>query len=221
MTDAIRRRAQSVVNDFTDEGKKQEGQSASAAEASVARCLVYCRLRPSTPKDYEDGAFQLVSMDKKRVIVKDERHYDFDGTFDQSCRQDDIFQQVAMPCINHAFNGFCSALMCYGQTGTGKSFTMCCTKPGAEGVIPRAAQFIFEKIANDPSRVYNVTAQFIQIYRDQLGDLMSDTGREKVDIHFSSSCRVQPRTFRSGGVGSVRACRRSLRLQVKREDYVY
>lgn len=183
MSAAVRQHAQSLVKDFTDSPSENK-QAPSGEPEEVNRCLVFCRVRPSIPRDYEDGAFQLVSVDKKRVVVKDERHYDFDGTFDQKCRQEDIFNQVAVPCLTHAFKGFCSALMCYGQTGTGKSFTMCCTKSGSEGIIPRAAKYIYETIAKETSRRYHVQGQFVQIYRDQLGDLMSDSGRDKVDIRF-------------------------------------
>lgn len=157
---------------------------------TVSRCLVFCRLRPTNAKDFEDGGYQVVSFANKRVAVKDERHYDFDGTFGQDSRQEDVFETIAMPCLNHAVNGFCSALMCYGQTGTGKSFTMCCTKAGLEGIIPRSAKYLFELIARDKSKIYTVKGQFIQIYRDNLGDLMVEGGREKVDIHFEKDAGV-------------------------------
>ncbi|CUG91128.1 kinesin, putative, partial [Bodo saltans] len=181
MSAAIREHAASVVTDFTN-----DAVVSTDSEEIVNRCLVFARIRPANARDYEDGATKLVSVDKKRIIVKDERHYDFDGSFDQNCNQVDIFNTVATPCIQHAFKGFCSALMCYGQTGTGKSFTMCCTKPGIEGIIPRSARYIFERAAQDSARKYTIQGQFIQIYRDQLGDLMSDTGRDKVDIRFET-----------------------------------
>jgi len=188
-----RKRAASVVHDFTHEDKPAAASTAAAAvkhegdAEEVNRCLVYCRLRQSFARDFEDGAFQLLQMKGKQVSVKDERNYTFDGTFDAPSKQEDIFEAVAKPCIQHAFKGYCSALMCYGQTGTGKSFTMCCTKPGIEGIIPRAARFIFETIASEPARSYRVVGQFIQIYRDQLGDLMTEGGRDKVDIRFEDN----------------------------------
>ena len=144
----------------------------SDAAPPLDRCLVYCRLRPSNPRDFEDGGFPLISVRARTVTVKDERNYEFDGTFGADSRQEQIFDVVGRPCVQHAFKGLCSALLCYGQTGTGKSFTMCCTKPGIEGLIPRSAQLIFENVGRDASRKYTVTAQFLQIYRDQLGDLM-------------------------------------------------
>ncbi|CBZ36331.1 kinesin, putative [Leishmania donovani] len=155
---------------------------------ALSRCLVYCRLRPTIKKDYKEGGHALVTLEDKRVVVKDERHYDFDGSFGPLAEQSEVFESVAIPCIDHAFNGFCSALMCYGQTGTGKSYTMCNTDPHHLGIIPRAAKYIFEKIqaneASDPTRTYVVTGQFVQIYRDNLGDLMVHEGKDRVEIHY-------------------------------------
>lgn len=172
------------------------------AKAASTRCLVYCRVRPSKPSDFaEQGTFPLLSLTEKAVAVKDEKTYVYDGTFGQDCEQEDIFNTVARPCLNHAFGGFRSAIMCYGQTGTGKSFTMCNTKPGEEGIVPRSAQYIFEHIANDASRQYTVQAQFVQIYRDNLGDLMTETGKDRVDIVFDKDrgvtlpgCSMHPLT---------------------------
>ncbi|KAG5498078.1 hypothetical protein GH5_02875 [Leishmania sp. Ghana 2012 LV757] len=154
---------------------------------ALSRCLVYCRLRPTIKKDYKEGGYPLVTLEGKRVVLKDERHYDLDGSFGPLAEQADVFESVAIPCIDHAFKGFCSALMCYGQTGTGKSYTMCNTDPQHLGIIPRAAKYIFEKIhaneTSDPTRTYAVTGQFVQIYRDNLGDLMVHEGKDRVEIH--------------------------------------
>lgn len=184
-----RARAESVIRDFKETRAASSPLPASSpthpnpvAVDGPNRCLVFCRLRPSIPKDFEDGAFPLLTLKGKAVAVHDERSYEFDGTFDADSTQDQIFDTVAVPCLRHAFRGFCSALMCYGQTGTGKSFTMCCTKPGSEGIIPRAARYLFDTANHEPGAQYNFTAQFVQIYRDQLGDLMTEGGRDKVDI---------------------------------------
>jgi hypothetical protein len=189
VSEAVAARATTMVKEFHESSHAADDGDA-AAVASVARCLVYCRVRPSNAKDYEDGGFQLISVSGKRVFVKDERHYDFDGTFGQDSRQEQVFESIAVPCLQHAIAGYCSALMCYGQTGTGKSFTMCCTKPECEGIIPRSARYLFENLYKDTSKKYTVSGQFIQIYRDQLGDLMVNTGRDKVDIRFEAATGV-------------------------------
>ncbi|RNF25931.1 putative kinesin [Trypanosoma conorhini] len=170
--------------DAVKEQRKSLNKSTSEPTQTLNRCLVYCRLRPTIKIDYRGGGFKLVSVEGKSIALKGERRYDFDGAFDQDCTQEQIFDSVAVPCLEHAFNGFCSALMCYGQTGTGKSFTMCNTTPGTEGIIPRAAHFIYDKIEACPGRNYEVVGRFVQIYRDNLGDLMVGSGKERVEVRF-------------------------------------
>eukprot|EP01065_Artemidia_motanka_P024037 TRINITY_DN28694_c0_g1_i1.p1 TRINITY_DN28694_c0_g1~~TRINITY_DN28694_c0_g1_i1.p1 ORF type:complete len:1733 (+),score=650.46 TRINITY_DN28694_c0_g1_i1:97-5295(+) len=154
-------------------------------DAPVNRCLVYCRLRPAKTGEIneKDGSYELLKLGGKQVRVDEDKFYDYDGTFGGQSTQGEIFDGVGRPNVDHVFRGFCSAIMCYGQTGTGKSFTMCNNKPGQEGIIPRAAQHIYRRISEDPSRKYKVVGQFVQIYRDALGDLMDPLGG-KVDLRY-------------------------------------
>ncbi|ESL08590.1 kinesin [Trypanosoma rangeli SC58] len=170
--------------DDVKERKKALDKSTEEPSQKLNRCLVYCRLRPANKTDFRGGGSNLVSVEGKDIALKSERRYAFDGTFDQDSTQEQIFDSVAVPCIDHAFNGFCSALMCYGQTGTGKSYTMCNTTSGTEGIIPRAAQYIFEKLETSSGRNYEIVGRFVQIYRDNLGDLMVGSGKERVEIRF-------------------------------------
>ncbi|RNF11315.1 putative kinesin [Trypanosoma rangeli] len=170
--------------DDVKEPKKGLDKSTEEPTQNLNRCLVYCRLRPANKTDFRGGGSNLVSVEGKDIALKGERRYAFDGTFDQDSTQEQIFDSVAVPCIEHAFNGFCSALMCYGQTGTGKSFTMCNTTPGNEGIIPRAARYIFEKLEASSGRNYEIVGRFVQIYRDNLGDLMVSSGKERVEVRF-------------------------------------
>ncbi|KAG5498808.1 hypothetical protein JKF63_03097 [Porcisia hertigi] len=179
----------------------------SNSDQALFRCLVYCRLRPSVKNDYKEGGHTLVTLEGKRVIVKDERHYNFDGSFGPLADQSDVFDSVAVSCIDHAFNGFCSALMCYGQTGTGKSYTMCNTDPQHLGIIPRAAKYIFEKIraneASVPTRTYSLMGQFVQIYRDNLSDLMVREGKDRVEVHYDEGKGVSLAGCTSHVLGSA------------------
>eukprot|EP01059_Diplonema_ambulator_P021811 TRINITY_DN3628_c0_g1_i10.p1 TRINITY_DN3628_c0_g1~~TRINITY_DN3628_c0_g1_i10.p1 ORF type:complete len:1584 (+),score=660.52 TRINITY_DN3628_c0_g1_i10:25-4752(+) len=173
-----RARAQSIVEDA-------KGTDGGGDSESLQRCLVYCRLRPTKAVDGigQDGVYKLVELSKKQIKVDGEKIYNFDGSFNPDCTQEDIFQEVAKPSIEHVLKGFTAAIMAYGQTGTGKSFTMSHTTPGEEGIIPRSAGYLFEMIEQNTTKNYELTAHFVQIYRDNLSDLMSEKG-DKVDVRF-------------------------------------
>eukprot|EP01062_Namystynia_karyoxenos_P067455 TRINITY_DN6140_c0_g3_i1.p1 TRINITY_DN6140_c0_g3~~TRINITY_DN6140_c0_g3_i1.p1 ORF type:complete len:1441 (+),score=497.38 TRINITY_DN6140_c0_g3_i1:186-4508(+) len=174
-----RARAESVVKDAG-------GDDAPAPELN--RCLVYSRMRPTKPGELDPkaGVYQLVQFHGKgRIMLDEEKTYDFDGTFGQDCVNEDVYLGVGKPTVDHVMKGYTSAILAYGQTGTGKSFTMSNFKPGMEGVIPLSVAYLLQRVEQDTTRTYELQAQFVQIYRDNLSDLMS-ADSAKVDVRFDA-----------------------------------
>jgi hypothetical protein len=78
------------------------------------------------------------------------------------------------------FKGYHGTIFCYGeflftvtnklsgQTGTGKTHTLCCKTPGMEGIIPRSVMSIFETIEQDMEREYKVQMSYVQIYMEMV-----------------------------------------------------
>ncbi len=67
--------------------------------------------------------------------------------------------------------GYNAAIIAYGQTGTGKTYTMEGAQHGPErGIIPRAVEDVFAYIENDtaPGSKYLVRASYLQIYNEVL-----------------------------------------------------
>lgn len=52
------------------------------------------------------------------------RTYTFDGAFGPQATQNDVYQQVLEPIVEDTLLGFNCTVFAYGQTGTGKTFTM-------------------------------------------------------------------------------------------------
>ena len=66
----------------------------------------------------------------------------------------------------HGYNG---TIFAYGQTGTGKTYTMeGLTTDGNQGVIPRSFDHIFNHIAQSCDRQYLVRASYLEIYKEQI-----------------------------------------------------
>ena len=64
------------------------------------------------------------------------------------------------------FSGYHGTVFMYGQTGSGKTHTIGCKVKGNEGIIPRAAKYIFEKVGEDKRYDVNVTLGYVQIYNE-------------------------------------------------------
>lgn len=76
--------------------------------------------------------------------------------------------------------------MAYGQTGSGKTYSMGTnyTGIGEKGIIPRVIQDIFEIIKSKEDWSFKVAVSFMELYQEQLYDLLSDKQRSQsiVDI---------------------------------------
>ena len=68
-------------------------------------------------------------------------------------------------------DGFNVCLFAYGQTGSGKTFTMT-GSPSEPGLTPRAVGEIFRLIEDRKHCDCKVTAYFVELYNDQLVDLL-------------------------------------------------
>ena len=68
-----------------------------------------------------------------------------------------------------ARQGYNGAIIAYGQTGTGKTYTMEGARTGPDrGIIPRAVEEVFACIEHDaaPGSKYLVRASYLQIYNE-------------------------------------------------------
>ncbi len=147
--------------------------------------MVYLRIRP--PKkgeiDPANGTTKLLDVhpDNKSCQLES-KTYTYDYIMDGEVDQDLIFTKVAEPVIGNVFKGFWGTVMVYGQTGTGKSFTMCNFSPTNEGIIPRTMRSVFQRIDSEPDRIYTVCFSFIQIYLDKLQDLFNPNDRNELKL---------------------------------------
>lgn len=94
------------------------------------------------------------------------------------------------------FEGFNATVLAYGQTGSGKTYTMGTgfdvSYPEEQlGIIPRAVEHLFHGIQNrrddamskgDPVPEFSVQAQFIEIYNEELIDLLCENRKKGAQI---------------------------------------
>lgn len=74
----------------------------------------------------------------------------------------------------------------YGQTGTGKTFTMeggrtdakSSTDDPTTGIIPRAVEDIFEQLERCGCEEYSLRVSYIELYNEELFDLLASTDNE-------------------------------------------
>ncbi|KAL4460357.1 hypothetical protein ABPG74_000108 [Tetrahymena malaccensis] len=104
--------------------------------------------------------------------------FTFDHVYDQDSTQEEVYELTAKQSVLSVLEGFNSTIFAYGQTGTGKTFTMegfymHHTDPNI-GIIPRAMNEIFEFIENcqDSDINFMVRCSYLQIYNEVISDLL-------------------------------------------------
>ena len=159
-----------------------------------ANVKVYCRIRPENEKETESGMkicitpssdnsvkilTESVGVDTGKDSSKNKSEnfqtFTFDGIFPPETEQEKIFNIVAKPLINSALEGINGTIFCYGQTASGKTYTMegIHNDPKLMGVIPRMMQYIFILIEKATSEIeYSVKCQYYQIYNEKIQDLL-------------------------------------------------
>ncbi|KAK8550966.1 hypothetical protein V6N13_119465 [Hibiscus sabdariffa] len=108
-----------------------------------------------------------------------DRTFLFDKIFGSSSQQKELFELAVSPIVNEVLEGYNCTIFAYGQTGTGKTYTMegGARKKNGEfpsdaGVIPRAVKQIFE-ILEAQNAEYSMKVTFLELYNEEITDLLA------------------------------------------------
>lgn len=95
-----------------------------------------------------------------------------------------FFCNVMIHLLQGVLEGYNSTVFAYGQTGCGKSFTMqgVPDPPMQKGIIPRAFEHIFEAISVAQGIKYLVLASYLEIYNEEIRDLLGVNAKRKLDL---------------------------------------
>ncbi|KAM7509768.1 hypothetical protein LguiB_008643 [Lonicera macranthoides] len=108
-----------------------------------------------------------------------DRVFTFDKVFGPKAQQRSIYDQAISPIVNEVLEGFNCTVFAYGQTGTGKTYTMeggmrnkNGELPAEAGVIPRAVRQIFDTLEAQNAD-YSMKVTFLELYNEEITDLLA------------------------------------------------
>ena len=87
----------------------------------------------------------------------------------------DVYNRVARNIVDNVLEGYNGTIFAYGQTGTGKTFTMEGDRsvPELKGIIPNSFAHIFGHIAKaDDHLKFLVRVSYLEIYNEEVRDLL-------------------------------------------------
>ncbi|XP_047937552.1 kinesin-like protein KIN-1 [Salvia hispanica] len=158
--------------------------------SGIRVCALFRPLN-SKEKTYHGDSISIRGIDPESFVFKDEKdeetEFRFDKVFFPGSEQADIYEFLALPIVKAAASGANGAIITYGQTGAGKTYSMegpniiqCDEKQ--KGLLPRVVDGIFNAIkSSDDIIKYTVKLSMVEIYMERVRDLF-DRSKENLQI---------------------------------------
>ncbi|XP_053500146.1 kinesin-like protein KIF3B isoform X10 [Ictalurus furcatus] len=178
---------------------------------------VVVRCRPMNEKERASNFERVVSMDVKlgQIVVRNPRSgfthehpkvFTFDSVYDWNSKQVDLYDETFRPLVDSVLLGFNGTIFAYGQTGTGKTYTMEGVRndPEKRGVIPNSFEHIFTHISRSQNQQYLVRASYLEIYQEEIRDLLAKDQSRRLELKERPDTGVYVKDLSSFVTKSVR-----------------
>ncbi|XP_039397723.1 centromere-associated protein E isoform X2 [Mauremys reevesii] len=150
-----------------------------AEEGAVTVCV---RMRPLIARENEASGdkVQLHWKSENCTILQVDgtRAFNYDCVFHSNDSTQQVYEGVAVPIIKSAVQGYNGTIFAYGQTASGKTYTMMGSDKSL-GIIPKAVQDVFKIICEIPGREFLLRVSYMEIYNETITDLLCDSRKNK------------------------------------------
>ena len=151
--------------------------------SNAANVKVIARFRPMNELEKTSGNEQVcvftspTSLQFNSTREKNVYRYNFDRIFPPSSTQEDIYSFGVKEIIDSVLNGYNGTVLAYGQTSSGKTYTMQgeMETPHTQGIIPRMITHVFKYIYNTEGTDFIIKVSMIEIYQEKIRDLLDIT----------------------------------------------
>ncbi|KAF2938627.1 kinesin-like protein KIN-5B [Oryza sativa Japonica Group] len=163
------------------------GGGGSEMKDCEANVQVVLRCRPLSEEEQRANVQSAISCDdlKREVTVlhslfkQADKTFTFDKVFGPKAQQRSIYDRAVKPIVKDVLEGYNCTVFAFGQTGTGKTYTMegemrqkASELSATAGVIPRAVRDIFD-ILEERKADYSMKVTFLELYNEEITDLLA------------------------------------------------
>ncbi|KAJ8747981.1 hypothetical protein K2173_013119 [Erythroxylum novogranatense] len=169
---------------FNDEQVKRK-ELYNQLQESKGNIRVFCRCRPLNKEEISAGYHMVVDLSNAKdgdlgVLTSSttKKMFKFDRVFTPKDNQVDVFTNASSMVVS-VLDGYNVCIFAYGQTGTGKTFTMEGTSHD-RGVNYRTLQQLFKIVGEREETIsYDISVSVLEVYNEQIRDLLalSPTGK--------------------------------------------
>jgi kinesin family member 11 len=176
--------------------RKERDFDQDGDEETNINVVVRCRGRNDREVRENSGVVVSVNGLKNRSVelsmgpnALSNKTYHFDKVFSPAADQAILFDDVVKPILTEMLTGYNCTIFAYGQTGTGKTYTMSGDMTDtlgllsdAAGIIPRVLYTLFQRLESEGLEC-SVKCSFIELYNEELRDLLSMDDSTKLKIY--------------------------------------
>ncbi|XP_054834209.1 kinesin-like protein KIF3A isoform X1 [Eublepharis macularius] len=155
---------------------------------------VVVRCRPFNEREKVMCYKMAVNVDEMRGTItvhktdssnEPPKTFTFDTVFGPESKQLDVYNLTARPIIDSVLEGYNGTIFAYGQTGTGKTFTMEGVRavPELRGIIPNSFAHVFGHIAKaEGDTRFLVRVSYLEIYNEEVRDLLGKDQTQRLEV---------------------------------------
>ena len=160
----------------------------TGAEADIGESVRVCvRSRPLNDKETSSGDNSCITVINPQTLQMNlksgSKNYRFHQVMGEKYTQGQMFTDSGVHILlDSVLEGYSACVFAYGQTGSGKTYTMAGVEDNlgrqdyisdeTDGIIPRGISYLWQNMARRQEQYY-VKAAFVEIYNEQLRDLLN------------------------------------------------
>ncbi|KAJ8291684.1 Protein kinase domain-containing protein ppk32 [Rhodotorula toruloides] len=172
-------------------GSISEVESRSVRKGGRDNVLVCVRVRPPAAKlaasnqIVDEIAWEVDRANGRLAQSTGGPDYFFDSVVTGS-HNSDVYDEAGRDLVLDAMEGFDAVIFAYGQTASGKTFTLSGNNSNP-GIIPQAVSEIFTYIRDHPEKEFLLRASYLEIYNESLKDLLDPTAGPTIESRDNSA----------------------------------
>ncbi|KAF0733997.1 hypothetical protein Ae201684_009170 [Aphanomyces euteiches] len=151
-------------------------------EESIDVCI---RVRPLNERESRNKDVSVLrTIPSMNVISVTDRNgtplpgagsvFQYDHIFPENVPTRTIYDEVAKRIVYSTLQGINGTIFAYGQTSSGKTYTMQGDVQSELGILPLAVEHIFQYIEQSTDRDFLIRVSYVEIYNEVIRDLLSD-----------------------------------------------
>lgn len=120
----------------------------------------------------------------------------------------EMYKMTAFPIVEKVLEGYNGTIFAYGQTGTGKTYTMVGNHlvPELKGIVPNTFSHIFSQISRaSEEKSFVVKVTYLEIYNEEVRDLLAQNPTKKLAIRERKDIGVYVKDLMGFTVDSIQA----------------